>query len=149
MFFNCGGKRKDQRAVGQVDSATNYIFIFIFWCCGWVKSSVQLLQSHLSNWSVISVRWNNMDGLWISGKILKLIKNLFGKYKQCFGLSSWTSVLFFSRVLTSLFCVIWLQLSSTCRCVQLSACGLNTRSYLRSCFCRHKVFHLHTAHLWI
>lgn len=54
MFFNCGGKRKDQGAVGQVDSATNYIFIF--WCCGWVKSSVQLLQSHLSNRSVISVR---------------------------------------------------------------------------------------------
>lgn len=37
-----------------------------------------------------------------SVEILKLIKNLFGKYKQCFGLSSWTSVLFFSRVLCDL-----------------------------------------------
>lgn len=68
LFFSRNGEKRRKSAAGQVGSATNDIFIF--WCCGWVK----IPQRHRCKTicprgeRVITVRWNNMDGPWITGK---------------------------------------------------------------------------------
>lgn len=58
----------EKSAAGQVDSATNYIFIFC--SCGWVKSlnASAREQSVQKESNQRQVKYSNTDGWWITGK---------------------------------------------------------------------------------